>query len=144
MSEQEVEEFLEHYGVQGMRWGVRKSAPSGSDIKGARKELKEIRKSASSAIKAHRKATTPAQKKAAQANYKKEVVDRINKVKYKQTFIDANTYTKGEVVAGAILSGPAAPLTLIVGRATQDSIRRYGAARDAATSKQVYEEMKSS
>jgi hypothetical protein len=38
MSDQTVEDFLAHYGVQGMRWGVRKARPeSGPPIKGLEK-----------------------------------------------------------------------------------------------------------
>jgi hypothetical protein len=30
---QDVDDFLEHFGVKGMHWGVRKARPSGSDVR---------------------------------------------------------------------------------------------------------------
>ena len=39
MTEELVDNFLEHYGVRGMRWGVRRSNPSGGSAKTAVKKL---------------------------------------------------------------------------------------------------------
>ena len=39
MTEELVDNFLEHYGVKGMRWGVRRSNPSGGSAKTAVKKL---------------------------------------------------------------------------------------------------------
>lgn len=41
----EVEEFLEHYGVKGMKWGVRRSAAELARIRGQRRQAtKDVRK----------------------------------------------------------------------------------------------------
>ena len=39
MTEELVDNFLEHYGVKGMRWGVRRSNPSGGSTKTVAKKL---------------------------------------------------------------------------------------------------------
>lgn len=54
MSEQ-VEDFLEHHGVVGMKWGKHKSGGNKSDIKSARKAVrKEMYSDARASVKANK------------------------------------------------------------------------------------------
>lgn len=56
----EVDNYLEHYGVKGMRWGKRSASDdssSSSKPKSSRQELRELNKKAKVEIKAEKKAT---------------------------------------------------------------------------------------
>lgn len=104
-------EFLEHFGVKGMRWGVRRKT-SGSERKAGRRELRETAKTARQILKKANKAGTPEERKALAQRYKKEVFDRINSPAWKKAYQDANTMGKGEMATHVLLAGPFAALTI--------------------------------
>lgn len=116
-TDEQIDERLAHSGVKGMKWGQRKAATP--QIKSAQKNIKEHSKNARSIIKEHRKAYTPAQKKAAQDRYKKEVLDVMKTPQFRETYRLGNTATRGQLAASMLLSGPYAPLTLAVIRQTE-------------------------
>lgn len=101
-----VDEFLEHYGVPGMKWGKRKSSPSSREIKEARgrhnDRAQRINRNVEIGSKTYDKVT---QKRAAQAIRKIGKEDGAEK--------DASVgarLTKGERFATYMVVGPLAPL----------------------------------
>lgn len=141
--EEDVEDFLEHYGVKGMKWGVRKDRVSGADRRIARAEVNDVRKSARSAIKQHRRAGSNAERAAAQKKYQKDVLDRIKSKEFKENYKKANTMSKGEMAAQAVLLGPMALVTIPATRAGYSQRQKYGAAQELATAREILKEMKS-
>lgn len=96
----QVDDFLEHYGVKGMRWGVRK------EVKAARAANKVTNARAREIIKEGRLLTDPKERRKQAEKYKTEILDEIKKPEVKARFIKANTPTKGEMIANSILYGP--------------------------------------
>jgi hypothetical protein len=88
-------DFLEHYGVKGMKWGQRRQG---------RKEHKQVNKVEKQILKKAAKAKTPEEKKVLADRYQKEVVDRMNSDNFKKKYQAANTMGKGEAVALLILT----------------------------------------
>ena len=82
---------LAHFGVKGMRWGIRKSRPAVSSAGGKKSAKKTI---------------TPAQKKAARAKAKAEAAAR-----------DTTTLTKSEEAAANLTIKQTAALAAIAGTA---------------------------
>lgn len=54
---EENEEFLQHFGVKGMRWGVRKKRESGGGSSGGKVSAAEIRKNREAGVAEARKRT---------------------------------------------------------------------------------------
>lgn len=109
-----IEDALAHYGVKGMRWGVRKKVTA-ADIADARinlasKQLKVAK--AQQKVKATQRGTVERAKAVAKREEaKKEFLkdpDRVN----------AMRFTRGETVAIALLGGPVG-LTVIASQAAQ-------------------------
>lgn len=89
--EEDAEAFLEHYGVKGMHWGVRKSSrPSGHDIREARHRLRN---------QAHDIRETK------RAGNKEEAKRMTQEFLANPDRITAAHMTRGEQVATLILSG---------------------------------------
>ena len=98
-----MEEALAHYGVKGMKWGVRKasgSRPSGKDIKSARKNVAAGEKDIRSQKRVVRKTKDPAAKEAEKAKLGK-MKDAHRKNPNRLTALHM---TKGEQAVNAILA----------------------------------------
>lgn len=104
----EVDDFLEHFGVKGMKWGQRKSEssggskPSSNDIKNARIRT-NIR---TSSLDSHATALSLANSKKEKQNQ----LDRIHKIakdpKAQRDIDMAATATRGEKVSAFLIAGP--------------------------------------
>ena len=100
MSTMTTSDFLEHYGVKGMQWGVRRSR---AELRGAAKAFKKGNKKADKLEKkvAKRRATTKKQNASAAARQK-----QINRMKSGKTttrdvleiYGNANIYTAGAAI----------------------------------------------
>ena len=120
----EVDEFLAHYGVKGMKWGVHKSK---ADYKQSRAQVRDIRKKGHTGdeIREARKrqaarmrkqddaddalsdAVVSGANKAKIARLEKEVERTSAAVRTSDDRIIASKMTTGELVANAIISGTA-------------------------------------
>lgn len=98
-----LEDALAHYGVKGMKWGVRKasgSRPSGKDIMTARKNVKAGEKAIRSQKKVVRKTKDPNQKEAEKA----KLGDLKSAHLKNPDRLTALHMTKGEAVVNALLA----------------------------------------
>ncbi len=137
---EELDSGLEHYGVPGMRWGVRSGPrPSNSEIKNAQREVRQLRKAARSSIKTAYNAKTAGERKAAIDRYKKEVADKINSKEFKDTWNKANRQTRGQMTAQILLLGPVGVVTMA---GVNSSRQKYGLSQEKAVAKQVLDELK--
>lgn len=124
--------FLAHYGVKGMKWGVRKQASA--DRKAGRKELRQVSKDARSAMKASRKAKTREEAKAASDKYKKDVYNKVRSPEYKKAYQDAHTMGVGEMLLNVALAGPLAAVTIPAAKSQYKTAREYGTELDKGAS----------
>lgn len=97
-----VDDFLEHFGVKGQKWGIRK----------ARKELDKFGDNARKINSESIRAKSPAERKAAAKKYEKEVLNEMKTPEFKAAWKAANTMGKGEKAAHILLFGPFAMLTI--------------------------------
>lgn len=144
---EDPEEFLAHYGVKGMKWGVRRKRGadgrvSGKEVKAARKELRNVGKAARGAKKASRKAKTPEERKAAADKYKKEVNEKIRSKEFKKTWETANQMTRGEKAAQLVLLGPVGALNIRSMNKMYDNARTHGLAMERAAASSVLKELR--
>lgn len=73
-----IDEALAHFGVKGMKWGVRNSRPSGSEIVKARNRLAKEKSSIRAQKKAVRKASRPETKEKRKAELEKMKIAHLN------------------------------------------------------------------
>jgi hypothetical protein len=123
--------LLEHHGIKGMKWGVRKAgAPSNSDIHGARTRLLTQRSKVS---KQRRKAVTETVKRSSKAPAARAKLKDMKKSLLKNPDrVTALHMTNGEAAAHAILL--AHPLTapgVVGGVVTREVVARTIARRQA-------------
>lgn len=102
----ELDDYLEHYGVKGMKWGVRKAASTRRDIKDARARQRirkgEIRQLQSKSVSE----TSSTGKAAAEKALKKAMSDFENNPDYKTS----KKFTALEQVGVGLVSGVALPV----------------------------------
>jgi hypothetical protein len=131
LSDEEIDNVLIHYGVRGMKWGVRRDRAA--QIKSAQKELKGFKKNARGIVKEGRRASSPEARAVAAQRYKREVVDQMRTERFRQTYRDGNTATRGQMVASMLVSGPYAPLTYAAIRGRESRLdREFAAERGVA------------
>jgi len=124
---QEDLDFLAHFGVKGMKWGVRREHQTTSaDRKSARKEIATVGKTARSIRKDARKATTPEARKVVAERYKKEVFDKVRSKEFRETWNNANTISKGEKAMALIMGGGVLGPVHIRNIENQYALRRAG------------------
>lgn len=99
--EEDVDEFLAHFGVKGMRWGNRKgsSRPSSNDIHNARLRTAARLGQQQSHVHAYNTATTEAGRRRAT-----EAIDKIGKEGAADLKL-ANMKTRGEKIGTALVVG---------------------------------------
>lgn len=142
MSDDEIDSyFLEHFGVKGMKWGVRRQV-SRSERSAGRKELRDTAKTAGKIIKEARRARTNEERQAAANRYEKEVIARIKSPAWKKAYQDANTMGKGEMAAHILTSGPFAALTIPAIKAQYSRKQTYGAGMELGAAKAILDEMR--
>jgi hypothetical protein len=127
LSHSEIDYFLEHHGVKGQKWGVRKS----------RKEMVAFAKNSREIVREGNRAETPAARKAAAARYKSEVLDKVKDPVFKEKFNTATKVTKGEMFTHVLVFGPFAGIT--IKQAKKQSGEAYDSTVDAAH--EIYREL---
>lgn len=132
IDETDVEDFLEHYGVKGMKWGVRQ----------ARKELRSDAKNAGKIRKQFDKAHGSAERKAAADRYEKEVLAMIRTKDFREKYAAANTFGKGDIAAHIILMGPLAAMTIPQARKQMADTRLMGASMNESAARKILSEMR--
>lgn len=125
-------EYLEHYGVKGMRWGVRQ----------ARKEVRSQAKTSRKIIKTAKKAKTKSERDAAIKQYETDVIKRIRSKDFREAYDAANTITKGDMFAQIMLGGPLAAVTIPAMRAQSSQRRRTGIDQELVVARDVLKELK--
>lgn len=138
---QEDVEFLQHYGVQGMRWGVRRKT-TGSERREGRDTVKQTAKTARKIIKSAKKAETPEERKLAAQRYKKEVLDQIKSPAWKTAYQNANTMGKGEKAMHILMMGPFAALTIPSVKKQYAVRQSVGADAELGAAKAVLEQIR--
>lgn len=124
MSDQQVIDFISHYGKKGMQWGVRSS----------RKEVRRVSKRAGQLIKESGNARTTSERKAVAKKYENEVLNTVRSKEFREKYRVANTMTKGDMAVHVVLLGPLAALTIPQVKRQMASNRTFGPdiERDAA------------
>lgn len=133
LSDDEIDAyFLEHYGVKGMRWGVRQ----------ARKEVLGQSKRSRQIIREAKKAKTKTDRDAAIKRYETEVIARIKSKDFREAYKTANTLTKGDMAAQVLMTGPWAALTIPAMRNQFETNRRTGIDHNLVAAKDILRELK--
>lgn len=156
VSNQEELDFLAHFGVKGMKWGVRKDTDGGGDrnahgLKGkpsraeileGRKEWRGLNKTEKQIMRQSRQARTPEEAKIAADRYKKEVVNKLQSDDFKSKYQNANTMTKGELLAHVAIYNVWAPLAIASTNSRYANNRKNGPKEMDRRSKEILEEMR--
>lgn len=95
-----VEDFLEHYGIKGMKWGQRKRSVREEAIRA--KQFAERKRPASEDFKKSREL----KKKGARALSNQELKEVNNRLNLEQNFnrMNPNAIKKGQLAVGAVLA----------------------------------------
>ena len=142
---QEDVDFLAHFGVKGMKWGVRSEKPKvtrAQRVEG-RQAVQKLSGDARTAINMHRNAKTPEERAAAQAMYKRDVVNKLRTKDFQEKYQAANTLGKGEALAQVIAFNVLSPVTLGVTLAGQRRARKSGIQTEQRISREILKEMRS-
>jgi hypothetical protein len=102
LTHSEIDDFLEHHGIKGQKWGVRNS----------RRDLNKTARTARKLREQFYKAKGSADRKAVADKYEKEILNKIKTNDFRQQYRAANTMTKGEMATHILLLGPLAALTI--------------------------------
>lgn len=102
----EVDNFLEHYGVKGMKWGKRKV--TSKEIGNARKDLKSLQRRSYKLEDQLNRSTTKGEQRIIKSDLAK--LDK----EYKNTARTAQKFKLGEKVAVAVLLSPLALVPIAV------------------------------
>jgi hypothetical protein len=106
---------LEHYGVKGMKWGVRKERPSGDEIQDARVRVYNQQRDIRRARKANRKSTKRGSVERAKGE--KKVGQMELKLLKDPDRITASRITNGEAFVSLVLLTPGGAAGYLGGRA---------------------------
>lgn len=132
MTTMTAEDFLEHYGVKGQQWGVRR------DRKQDKQTTKDMGSKAREIIREARIAETPAARKAAADRYKKEVLKPIQTDEFKAAYNNANSVTKGQMAAHVLLFGVFSPITIKAAK----NASRAGYDLEVDTAHEIFKELR--
>lgn len=141
LTHEEIDEYFEHYGTKGMKWGVRREVSS-SDRKAGRKEFASTGREARKLIKQARKSGSQAEREEVAKQYEKNVLKKIQTPAFKKAYQDANTMGKGEMAVQLLIGGPFAALTIPSTRAVYRQRQTYGHDQEVATAKAILREMR--
>lgn len=137
---------LAHFGIKGMRWGVRRGDTSGGSagptFKEARREVRTVSKSARTAIKEGKKAKDQAGRDAAADKYDAQVRKKLDTPEFKAAFNKANTMSKGEMVAHVLAFNGGAAITIPMARGRYAEQRKYGIAQNKGVADQIVESIR--
>lgn len=118
VTEDDVQDFLGHYGVKGMRWGVRKQR--NADIKSARARLQKT----GAKIDAQAKRGLSSTSNATKAKAAKEIRNLAKQAQKDPNLDKAMKLTTGEKAAHIVLFGPFAVATIPLTQAGNRSQNR--------------------
>jgi len=104
-------DVLEHYGVKGMQWGVRKKKPTSAEIHSARQRQAQRARE----LQRHDDVASTASSPAVRAKAIKEARRVAIELQTSEDRVTAARMTTGEKVAATILGGPLG-LAVIVAR----------------------------
>jgi hypothetical protein len=113
---------IEHFGIKGMQWGVRKHY-SGGQIRTARRSANQTRMAVDDARLAVRAGVAP------ESTLAKAKLDHLNN----PDRVTASRITKGEVAVAAILISPIGAAALVVGSQTKSRVAESRQVRDYYT-----------
>ena len=104
MSE-EIEDFFEHHGIKGMKWGVRRTDPSGSSKKSAKEETEKKTEKIDRSSEDYSKAKTNKSKPISELS-NKELEELNRRITLERTYKDLTATpsnpSKGESVKAAV------------------------------------------
>lgn len=101
------------------------SSSSKLSRRGARKELRDLGKNARAIVRESNTTTNKRDRARLAKEYERDVYNRVNDPKFKETFKKANSMTKGDMAVHVLLLGPLAavsiPATMYVNKQVVDS-----------------------
>jgi len=109
----------------------------------ARKEVREVGKTARSIISESKRAQTEAGRQAAAKRYQKEVLNTIKSDEFKSTYRKASTMGKGEMAAHAVAFGPLALVTIPAVRSGYKKMSEAGYELEVDMAHDILREMRS-
>lgn len=139
------QEALAHFGVKGMKWGVRNanSGSSGPSRKEAKADVRDLSSTARGLIRESRRAPTAAERKNAAKKYESDVLERVKTPEFKAAYQKASTMGKGEMTVHALVFGPLALVTIPAMRKTYKKLGESGYELEIDTAHEILREMRS-
>ncbi len=163
------QEALAHYGVKGMRWGVRRDRDGGGSSIGknpvkaarqaqraesktqassktlgeARREVRDVASTARSIISESKRSPNQAGREAAAKRYEEEVLAKIKTPEFKETYRKASTMGKGEMALHVVAFGPLSAVTIPAIRSQRNNLGKAGYELEVDMAHDILREMRS-
>lgn len=106
-----LEELLEHSGVKGMKWGVRKKRVTSTDIRNARIE-RNVRGNDLNRATINLNSASASGSKGQVTKAVKAYEKALNDYNFSDAHVNANRFTNGEKAALILLTGPLAAVPI--------------------------------